>query len=515
MRRIEDTKKPRATPPILRARSPLWLGRVATARERPQVVVTACMELSVLPPVAAARYSSRRAFFTLSSELNSLDHITTWELRVVKTLATTLSCTALLVLSACQIQPSARNTSTATSAKTIAAHTDAIFEKLVAIRRDLHQHPELAGAEVRTSAKIATHLRELGLEVKTNLYGHSVVAILRGAKPGRTIVWRSELDALPGFYPDPEPFRSTTKDVHHACGHDIHIAVALGIAEVLTMHRAALAGTVVFVFQPEEETFTGAKALMEKGVFASTPADEIYGMHITAFPVGDVRVRPAEMFAHQRRVRLTLRDELSSDEIDQLVKLVQTTMFRARPDARPWAIQQLVDPTVGVAAPETAFQDFTFMDSDFSSRREGGELLLEAYLYETSASALPTIIPRIEQAVVASGHRSRLLEVKFVQANPTVLNDPRLTRLAIRALQQSYGTDAVKPLYGQAPFFNDDFAYFQQQTPGVYFFVGGSNFEKGLIAFNHSPNFRADEESIRVAVTRFSSLVLARAAARD
>lgn len=425
-----------------------------------------------------------------------------------------LGCAALLALTGCQ-HPSATRAAPPPSAAAIHADTNAIFAKLVAARRDLHQHPELAGTETRTADKVATYLRDLGLEVKTGLHGHSVVATLRGDRPGRTIVWRADLDALPGFYPDPEPFRSTLKDVHHACGHDIHIAVALGIAEVLARQRSALAGNIVFIFQPEEETFAGARALIEKGVLDSTSAAEIYGMHITAFPVGEIRVRAAEMFAYQRRVRITLRDELSRDDIDALVKRLQNTMFRARPDAKPWAIQQLVDPVFGVAAPGTAFQDFTFMGSDFAIRRESGELILEAYLYETDAGALASILPRIEQAVTTGGHQPQLREVKFVQANPTVFNDPRLTPLATQAIQQVRGHDAVKPLYGQAPYFNDDLAYFRQKLPGVYFFVGGSNFEKGMVAFNHAPNFRADEESMRVAVVRFSSLMLARAGARE
>ncbi|MGL4234227.1 MAG: M20/M25/M40 family metallo-hydrolase, partial [Casimicrobium sp.] len=154
--------------------------------------------------------------------------------RVVIAIASSL----VLLLVGCQHQT--QQTSQPISSETIKSQTDSIFERLVAIRRDIHTHPELAGNEVRTSAKIAAHLREIGLEVKTGDYGHSVVGILRGAQPRKTIAWRADLDALPGFYPDPEPFRSQTHNVHHACGHDIHIAIALGMAEVLAKHRASL-----------------------------------------------------------------------------------------------------------------------------------------------------------------------------------------------------------------------------------------------------------------------------------
>jgi metal-dependent amidase/aminoacylase/carboxypeptidase family protein len=419
----------------------------------------------------------------------------------------------VLLLTGCQYNAnnaSLPSRSIARASNAIQLQTDSVFEKLVAIRRDLHKHPELAGNETRTSATIAARLREIGLEVETGHYGHSVVGILRGQHPGKTIAWRAELDALPGDFADPVFFKSRTPGVHHACGHDIHIAIALGLAEILAKHRQSLHGTAVFIFQPEEETFKGAKALIERGVFSLITPDEIYGMHVTALPVGQIVVRANEMFAYQRRVSIRLRGELSTAEIHQLTKRVHSALSRARPGARPWEIQNIVDPVIGVTSMNTAFQDYLIMAETFDARTENGELILEADLYETSASNLGSIISRIELAVEASGHKSQLLSVRYVQENPTVLNDPALTRLAIRALQQTGGVDAVRTAYGQAPFFNDDFAYFQQKTPGVYFFLGGSNAEKGIIAMNHAPNFQVDEESIRVGVKSFSSLMLAR-----
>jgi metal-dependent amidase/aminoacylase/carboxypeptidase family protein len=382
----------------------------------------------------------------------------------------------------------------------IQLQTDSLFKKLVDIRRDLHENPELAGNEIRTSATIAAHLRQMGLEVQTGKYGHSVVGILRGGHPGKTIAWRAELDALPGDFRDPVLFKSRKPGVHHACGHDIHIAIALGIAEILATHRKSLHGTVVFVFQPEEETFKGAKALIERGVFSSIKPKEIYGLHVTALPVGQIFVRPNELFAYQRRVRITLKDELSAAEIEQLTKNIQGDLSRTRPGAKPWELPRILDPEVGLTNPNTSFQDYLIMDPAFDTRREKGELLLEAYLYETNASNLPNIAPRIERAIEASGHKSKLRSVSYTQANPTVINDEKLTQQAIRTLQQAVGVEAIKTLYGQVPFFNDDFAYFQQKIPGVYFFLGGSNARKGIIAMNHAPDFQVDEESIRVGV---------------
>jgi metal-dependent amidase/aminoacylase/carboxypeptidase family protein len=431
----------------------------------------------------------------------------------MKRLVILLASVFVLLQTGCQhnvAQPSRSSPSDA-----IQLQTDSLFEKLVGIRRDLHEHPELAGNETRTSATIATHLRAMGLKVQTGLYGHSVIGILRGGHPGKTVAWRAELDALPGDFPDPALFRSRTPGVHHACGHDVHIAIALGLAEILAKHRQSLHGTAVFIFQPEEETFKGAKALIDRGVFSSITPDEIYGVHVTALPVGKIVVRANEMFAYQRRVSIRLKSELSKAEIQQLTKRVHSTLARARPGAKPWEIQNIVDPVIGVTSASTAFQDYLIVAETFDTRTENGELILEADLYETTAANLGSIISRIERAIDASGHKSQLLSVRYVQENPTVLNNATLTRLAIRALQRTGGVDAVTTAYGQAPFFNDDFAYFQQKIPGVYFFLGGSNAEKGLVAMNHAPNFQVDEESIRFGVRSFSSLLIARLGTPD
>lgn len=409
------------------------------------------------------------------------------------------------LLAGCQHGPAQR-----VGSDHVRVQTDAVFDKLVALRRDLHQHPEAAGQEVRTAATVAARLRALGLEVQTGLYGHSVVGILRGGQPGRTIAWRAELDALAGDYRDPAAFRSLNPGVHHACGHDVHMAVALGIAEVLAAQRASLRGTVVFVFQPEEETFRGAKALVDRDVFATTRPDEIYGLHVTALPVGQIVVRANEMFAHQRRLQLRLKDELSAAELQQLGQRVQGALARTRPGARPWELQNINDAERGLTMPGTAFQDYLIIDPTFDTRRENGDLVLEANLYETSIAALGTVSARVEQVVEAAGLRRALRSVSFVQANPTVLNHPALTDEALRVLQSVGGADTVRPSFGQAPFFNDDFAYFQQRVPGVYFFLGGSNPAKGLVAMNHAPDFQVDEESIRVGVRSFATLILAR-----
>ena len=384
------------------------------------------------------------------------------------------------------------------SHQSIQLQTDRIFNNLVKIRREFHENPELAGNEIRTQKVIAQYLLDLGLEVDTNIYGHGVVGILKGGKKGKKIAWRSDMDAL------------SNKGIQHGCGHDIHMAIGLGIAEVLTKNKASLSGTIYFIFQPEEETFIGAKGMINDGLFSKIKPDEIYGLHVSALPVGQIMVKPNEMFAYQKRVRIKLKDELSKEEAKALTKKIHSFLSRSTANSKPWEIHHMADPKIGLMNPNTIFKDYLFMDENFINHSKNNVLFLEAYLYETNSSYLKDIIPKIKQAIEDNGYKDQLLSVSFIQENPTVINDEKLTNAASKALQNIYGKDVIVTDHGQVPFFNDDFAYFQQKIPGVYFFLGGSNLEKGIIAMNHSPDFQVDEESIRTGVKCFSSLILER-----
>ncbi|RZJ09397.1 MAG: amidohydrolase [Rubrivivax sp.] len=392
----------------------------------------------------------------------------------------------------------------------ISARTDRAFDGLVALRRDIHAHPELPGNEVRTAARVAARLRELGLDVQVGLHGHSVIGILKGGMPGRTVAWRSELDAVAVDSRETSPFKSQTPGVHHACGHDVHMAIALGMAEVLAAQRERLHGNVVFIFQPEEESFQGAKGMVDRGLFDKVRVDEIYGVHVTALPVGQIVVRPGEIYAHQRRIRIALKDDLPAPALEQLAQRVQGALVRSRPGAKPWELQHMADPKIGMTSLDTAFQDYLIMDVPAVTRPAAGTVYLEANLYETDAARLDGLPARAAQVVETSGHGRQLVGVSYIWQTPTVLNDPPLTRAALQTIGQAFGADAIQLAYGQAPFFNDDFAYFQQRVPGVYFILGASNAAKGVHAMNHTPDFAVDEESIRTGVKTFATLLATR-----
>jgi metal-dependent amidase/aminoacylase/carboxypeptidase family protein len=385
--------------------------------------------------------------------------------------------------------------------------TDKIFDKLVRLRRDFHKHPELAGNEKRTQELIQRYLLDLGMEVQADIYGHSVLGILKGGKPGKKIAWRADMDALSSDFPEEADYKSKIEGVQHGCGHDVHLAIGLGIAEVLSKTKESLAGTVYFIFQPEEENFRGAKGMIDHGLFDRIRPDEIYSLHVTALPTGKIMVKRNEMYAYQKRIRVKLTNTLTKEEVKALTVQIRSALLRSAENAKPWEIQRITDPEDGLSSPNTIFKDYLIMDQDFVTYAQNNELFLEAYLYETNQLNLEKIIPRIKQLIGAGKYKEKLLSVSFIQENPTVVNDPVLTKNAINILTGTYGKDLISPAYGQVPFFNDDFAYFQQKVPGVYFFLGGSNTEKGIVAMNHAPHFNVDETCIKIAVRSFSSLL--------
>ncbi|MEO8255165.1 MAG: amidohydrolase [Flavobacterium sp.] len=418
-----------------------------------------------------------------------------------------LSFTLLIACSEnaiCQQKPKATLTK-----ESIKLETDSIFNKLVKIRRDFHENPELAGNEIQTQQKIKKYLLDLGLEVETNIYGYGVVGILKGEKKGRKIAWRAEMDALPNDFADEVDFKSRVKNVQHGCGHDVHMAIGLGIAEVLARNKKSLNGTVYFIFQPEEETFVGAKKMLANNLLSKIQPDEIYGLHITALPVGQIMVKPNEMFAYQKRVQIKLKDHLTKEQSNELTKNIYNSMSRTIAGTKPLEVQNMNDPKKGLTSPDTDYRDYLIMDQNFKIYSKNNELVLEAYLYETNLSNIKNIIPKIKQ-IVETNYKDQLISVSFTQENPTILNDKKLTDIAVKTLDNIYGKGFVSTDYGQFPYFNDDFAYFQQKIPGVYFFLGGSNIEKGVIAMNHAPNFKVDETCIKTGVESFSSLIVER-----
>ncbi len=394
--------------------------------------------------------------------------------------------------------------------RAIGENTDTIFANLVDIRRDIHQHPELSGDEQRTSQIIEKYLTDLGLEVMTGLAGHGVVGILRGGKAGKRIAWRADMDAIRNDNTDQEVFKSLNDGVGHMCGHDVHATIGLGIANVLSKLKDHLSGTVYFVFQPAEETFLGAKAMVDEGLFRKIHPDEIYGLHIFPTESGVVNLKANELFAYEKTVKLKFASVADPTALRAFFKQIMEGFRRQRPEATPWSLDFLTDTVFGLENPATMYQDyFILIPNIYLTEGENG-LSLNATFFETDSNRLDSILIEIKSQILNSDYREAFVSIEYSRGNPTVLNSPELTAISQRLLDSLYHGGIVQPLYGQVPYFNEDFIYFQQKVPGVMFLLGGSNAEKGIMAMPHTPDFRVDEEAIKYGVKYFSSLILER-----
>ncbi len=213
-------------------------------------------------------------------------------------------------------------------AQRIATYVEGSATEWIAVRRDLHQHPELSGQEVRTAKVVADHLRKLGLDVRTGVGGHGVVGILTGGRPGSFVAYRADMDAVRSTEPDPVSFASTVPGVRHICGHDVHVTIGLALASALAREKADLAGRVMFIFQPSEERATGARAMLDDGLFADGKPDAIFGLHSGPFDSGLVSSK-AGLMMHSNAVApgVTNHDALFASTRADVVAVVGAPAF--------------------------------------------------------------------------------------------------------------------------------------------------------------------------------------------
>jgi len=390
-------------------------------------------------------------------------------------------------------------------------HTDEIFEELVKIRRDFHRHPEVSGQEAVTSEKIANYLNSLGLDVKTNIGGYGVVGILNGEKKGKSVAWRADIDAMPSNIPDVVDFGSEITGVRHICGHDVHTAIAMGIANVLAAHKADLEGPVYFIFQPAEETYEGAKAMIDDGLYDIITPDEVYGLHISPFPVGTISTKSGYIYAHTNKVDVVYKN--TGNEKSQISKTKEliASFQNVDPGSKFWDLENLGDPEVGIESPNTVFRDFFTVKEKFDIKRNEDHLIITATLNTDSQARLDDFLVKLEDKIMGSDLSGDLVSVKYTYEKAVVINDAKLTQKTLNSIQDIYGQESVIPVYGVVTGDRgDDFAYFQRTIPGVYYYLGGANYETGVISMPHAPNFNVDEESIRYGVKYFSSMLLER-----
>jgi amidohydrolase len=383
-------------------------------------------------------------------------------------------------------------------------------------RRDIHQHPELSNREVRTAKLVADHLAAHGYEVRTGVAHHGVIGVLRGGA-GPVVALRADMDALPVVEETGLPFASRERatyggrevGVMHACGHDAHTAILMGVAQVLAARRAELPGTVVLVFQPAEEGAPpgergGAELMLEEGAFGSPRPDAVFGLHVTPeLPVGRLGVRSGAAMASSDR--LTIR-----------------VTGRQSHAAYPW---QGVDPIAAASRIVLALEALPAREVDaripsvvsIGAFHGGvrhnilpGEVELLGTIRALDAGQRKALHEKVrrtaEHTAQASGAEAR---VEIDEGNPMVWNDPALLARMRPALERAAGAGQVEdvlPWTGA-----EDFAFYQQQVPGVFFWLGVRPEGVALADATplHTPRFNLDEVALPLGVRAMTEIALA------
>jgi len=392
-----------------------------------------------------------------------------------------------------------------------------IESKVIEWRRHFHENPELSNREFKTAEKIAKHLKSLGLEVQTKIAHTGVVGVLKGDKPGKVLALRADIDALPVTERTDVSFKSKVKanfdgvdtGVMHACGHDTHIAMLMGVAEILSKNKDKINGTIKFIFQPAEEGAPkgeegGAKLMVEEGVLKNPDVDAIFGLHISAGnDIGTISYKSGGIMAAVNSFEINVKGKQSHgsrpwtsvDPIMASVKIIdglQTIISREAPLTTEAAVLSIGKITSGVRSniiPETAQIIGTLRTLDYD---------MQAQIHKRMQEMIPAI---------AKAYRAEAT-LEIDPGYPITYNDPELTAQVVSSFEKAAGKDnvhVIKAITGA-----EDFSFFQKEVPGVYFFIGGKskNIPASEVASHHTPDFYIDESGMLLGVKTFIQMSL-------
>ncbi|MBI5366648.1 MAG: amidohydrolase [Planctomycetes bacterium] len=400
-----------------------------------------------------------------------------------------MSAPAATAASAPALAPGAPAASPVTLPPDIAALRD----ELVALRRDLHAHPELGFREERTAAEVARRLRALGLEVKTGVAQTGVVALLHGAHPGPTVLLRADMDALPLTEENAVPYASTVPGVMHACGHDAHTAILATAAKALLARRERLHGAVKLVFQPAEESPGGALPRIQAGVLDHPPVAAAFGLHMwNDFPLGRVAVRSGPLLASTDKFEIVVHGKgghgaAPHQAVDPVVAAAHVVLALQTLSSR------LVDPLTPVVLSICSVHG----GSAFNIIPDTVSLLGTIRTFDRDlARRFPEMIDRIAAgACAALGARH---ELNYTAFYPPTINDREMAAVVRRAAEAVVGpagiADDLQTLGGE------DMSFFLERVPGCYFFVGSANPDKGFRHPHHSSRFDIDEDALPIGL---------------
>jgi amidohydrolase len=393
-----------------------------------------------------------------------------------------------------------------------------IEQKVIAWRQDIHQNPELGNREFRTAELVAKHLQSLGMEVKTKVAFTGVVGILKGDKPGPVIALRADMDALPIEEINDLPFASKVKTIYngqetgvmHACGHDGHVAILMGVAEILAEMKKDLKGTVIFIFQPAEEGAPkgeegGAELMVKEGVLEDHKVDVIFGLHlISQLEVGKISYRPAGAMAGVADFKITVNGKGSHGSqpwfsVDPVLVASQIVVN----------LQQIVSRNVNLTENASVVTVGAINGGNRSNIIPSNvELLGDVRSFSNEDETLIyNRIKQIAEKTAEAAGATALVELPYESHNPVTFNNVELTKSMVPSLQKSAGIENVSLV--PAMTVAEDFSFFAQEVPGLFFFVGGMPKGKDPMtaAPHHSPEFVIDDNSFKLGVIAFCNLV--------
>ncbi|MCA1815548.1 MAG: amidohydrolase [Acidobacteria bacterium] len=395
----------------------------------------------------------------------------------------------------------------ATRDERVSQMAEAMRAQLVSCRRDFHMHPELSNREERTGRVIAERLRALGLdEVRENVAHHGVVALLKGAKPGPTVAVRADIDALPITETMDVPYKSQNPGVKHACGHDVHATVELGVAEVLSKMRDEVNGNVKFIFQPAEEGVPvgengGAKMMIEEGALDNPRPLAIFGLHTEPnLQVGQIGFQSGAAMASSDTFTITVHGHAAhgaqpQNGVDAVV--VASECVLALQNIRSRRIDPL-EPLVITVGTIQGGTRFNVIAADV--KMTGTMRTLNEQVRERAQAMMRDTLQNVTAAYGAT------FDLDFTDSNPVTYNEPALVSETLPTMRRVVGEQGVVPLKPFMP--AEDFSRYGKIVPGFFYFLGVGNRAKGITAGWHTAEFDVDEESIVVGVKVMSNVLL-------
>ena len=394
-----------------------------------------------------------------------------------------------------------------------------IEQKVIDWRRDIHQNPELGNREFRTATLVAKHLRSLGMEVKTEVGVTGVIGVLKGGLPGPVVALRADMDALPVLERTPVSFASKATTfyegketaVMHACGHDSHVAILMGVAEILSGMQKELKGTVKFIFQPAEEGAPkgeegGAELMVKEGALNNPKVDVIFGLHINAqVEVGKITYRPGGMFAGVGDMKITVKGKSSHgaepwSSIDPIVVSAQIINN----------LQTIVSRNVNVTK-NAAVVTIGAIHGGNRSNIIPEQVEMLGTVRTLSEADEKLVFERIRQIVTKTAEANgteATLELPYSSHYPVTFNNIALTAKMLPSLQKSTGAENVVLVPAETG--AEDFSFFANEVPGFYFYVGAlpKGKDPETSAPHHTPEFYLDESGFITGVNAMVNLVV-------